>query len=309
VQEWSIIEGGDHRNGIELVQRCVEALGARSSVDFTKAPPSFRVVVELEEHMRASGEKESGESSAPSGEKYSTQGDPNNPNAIGASRKSGETRPLDVLLEDGASIQPSGVGDSRVQFTLGKSHSVVLDSASISAETTASPEPKGVTTVATTRVYILEDSELIQHLLLLVLRRVPGMAQVVMRGLTDEEISTFSAEVISASPDLVILDQILVSPSKTRKTVLGTDVAAELRKGGFKGLVIMSSANDSLPPGEYSLMPKGLSAKRKVRYLDQLLSARPVRTGTKGVASLKPRQPGKGLSVAGTTSPKYITWC
>jgi hypothetical protein len=75
----------------------------------------------------------------------------------------------------------------------------------------------------------------------------------------------------------------------------------------------MSSANDSLPPGEYSLMPKGLSAKRKVRCLDQLLSARPVRSSSPKVASLKPRQPGKGLSVAGTRERTecggHISWC
>jgi hypothetical protein len=215
-----------------LVERCVEALGARSSVDFTKAPPSFRVAVKFEEHMRASGKKESDKAF---GEKCSIQGNPYNPNAIGTSRGLSETRPLNVSVDDGTSIHPSTIGNSRVQFTLGKSHSVVLDSALISAESTASPEPKGVTTVATKRVYILEDSELIQQLLLLVLRRVPGAVQVVMRGLTDEEISIFAAEVIYASPDLVILDQIFASPSKICKTVLGTDVAAELRKGGFKG--------------------------------------------------------------------------
>jgi hypothetical protein len=53
--------------------------------------------------------------------------------------------------------------------------------------------------------------------------------------------------------DMVVLDQQLMMPSVSRSVVQGTDVAAELRSKGYRGVVVISSSDsaDHLPPGDY----------------------------------------------------------
>ena len=52
---------------------------------------------------------------------------------------------------------------------------------------------------------------------------------------------------------MVVLDQQLMPPSANRSVVQGTDVAAELRNKGYRGVVVVSSSDsdDHLPKGDY----------------------------------------------------------
>jgi len=143
------------------------------------------------------------------------------------------------------------------------------------------PAAPVVQRVPTPRVVIwaLDDVALVRRMLLRVLSSIPGgnIDHRVM-GSTDEEISEFTHRVMHASPpvDIVILDNVLSSPTQSTQTIYGLDVAASLVLRGFEGAIVMSSSNDLVHT--YIDMPKGetFASKRQTLHLlvKQILSKR-----------------------------------
>ena len=115
-------------------------------------------------------------------------------------------------------------------------------------------------------VWALDDVELVRRMKVRLLASIPGNIGYCVQGGTDQEIKQFASMVLLASPavDIVILDNILTSPTHSAPTVYGLDIANALVRDGFLGMIVMSSANELVH--EYMDMPKGLpfAAKRKI---------------------------------------------
>jgi hypothetical protein len=121
-------------------------------------------------------------------------------------------------------------------------------------------------------IWALDDVALIRKLTGRLLTSLPGSIQYKVCGVSDHEINRFVHSVLVASPpvQVVILDNILSSPTHSAPTIYGLDIARELTTSGFMGTIIMSSANDLTHP--YVNMPKDMSFTAKRQLLVSILS-------------------------------------
>jgi hypothetical protein len=122
-------------------------------------------------------------------------------------------------------------------------------------------------------VWALDDVALVRKLTTRLLSSLVGNIQYAVHGATDDEIQGFARNVMLAVPPVhvVILDNVLSSPTHSAPTIYGLDVAQELMTSGFTGTIIMSSANTLVHP--FVDMPKDMSFVLKRQLLATILSS------------------------------------
>lgn len=129
-------------------------------------------------------------------------------------------------------------------------------------------------------VRALDDVALVRRLMTRLLTSMPGNIEFKVTGATDAEIESFVHDVMSTSPsvDVVILDNVLSSPTHSAPTVYGLDLADELRTRGFGGVIVISSANDLVHA--HVNMPKDAAFSCKQALLRGVLrTTQEIRTG------------------------------
>ena len=120
-------------------------------------------------------------------------------------------------------------------------------------------------------IHAIDDMALVRRLMVRLLSSIPGNVEYHVKGATDKEIGQFIDNVMTARPpvDIVIMDNVLTSPTHSAPTVYGLDMAADLVLRGYAGEIIISSANEL--EHDYINMAKGTTVAVKKKLLQRVL--------------------------------------
>ncbi|KAK3282111.1 hypothetical protein CYMTET_10136 [Cymbomonas tetramitiformis] len=112
---------------------------------------------------------------------------------------------------------------------------------------TKSHLPPGLT------MFAVEDNVLARKTLQILFKIAKGSDSSTVMGQSVDEILNFSNRVLESDPpvDICICDQNLDDPAMGGRIMQGTSIITNLLKGGFKGVLVIRSANDSKDDVEY----------------------------------------------------------
>jgi DNA-binding NarL/FixJ family response regulator len=94
---------------------------------------------------------------------------------------------------------------------------------------------------------VLDDSAMIRvNLKITLIKQLGASPSSIFHGETEREALAFAKVCLTLKPDVVILDENLDYVASGGSLILGSSIAEDLRQLGYRGIIIMHSANELL---------------------------------------------------------------